>query len=186
MKTIRVFIAVELPEAARAALGGVAQRLAVHLPSTAVRWVKPERMHLTLRFLGNTAVSQLPALADGLDQMAQQFAPFALRLSHLGCFPNERRPRVVWVGLQGDTTALAALKKGVDTVLAPLGWEMETRPFQAHLTLGRVKDVRRLASVQWKMAVEEVAVPVTAVHLIESQLRPSGPIYSIRHTAKLR
>ncbi|MCA9932045.1 MAG: RNA 2',3'-cyclic phosphodiesterase, partial [Anaerolineales bacterium] len=163
MKTIRTFIAVDLPAAARAAWGGVAQQLAAQLPSTAVRWVKPERMHLTLRFLGDTAVSQLPMLADGLDQMAQQFAPFSLRLSHLGCFPNERRPHVVWVGLQGDTEALAALKKGVDAALVPLGWEAETRPFQAHLTVGRVKDARQLAGVQWGMAVEEVEVPVTAV-----------------------
>ncbi|MCA9977713.1 MAG: hypothetical protein KC413_18265, partial [Anaerolineales bacterium] len=74
----------------------------------------------------------------------------------------------------------------VETAVAALGWPREDKPFRAHLTLGRVKDGRLLKDVAWGTAVKKLAVPVTAVHLIESQLRPSGPIYTIRHTSQLR
>jgi 2'-5' RNA ligase len=185
MKMIRAFVAIDLPEDVKNALGEVSRQLANQVPTGSVRWVKPERMHLTVRFLGDTAVSQLPQISSTLDDMAKQHPPFSLHLSHLGCFPNERRPRVIWVGLQGNTNALLSLKQDVDQALAPLGWEVEKRPFRAHLTLGRVKDARKLADVKWGVDVEKLVVPVTAVKLIESQLRPLGPLYIIRHESKL-
>lgn len=186
MKQIRAFIAIELPENVRRALGEVNRQLAAQLPDRSVRWVKPDRMHLTIRFLGETAVSKLPQISDALNSVAQKHDAFSLRLAHLGCFPNERRPRVIWVGLRGDTDALAQLKKEVDVALLPLGWEVEKRPFRAHFTLGRVKDARKLAGMKWGVNVENLVVQVTAVKLIESQLRPSGPIYTVRHEAALK
>ena len=185
METVRSFIAISLPKSVCNALGALSQSLAAQLPRGSVRWVKPERMHLTVRFLGDTAVSKLPQIATNLDNVTKQYPSFSLQLSHLGCFPNERRPRVIWVGLQGDTNALVSLKQDVDKSLAPLGWEVEKRPFRAHLTLGRVKDARKLAGVKWGADVEKLAVPVTAVKLIESQLRPSGPVYTVRHVSNL-
>ena len=185
METIRTFLAISLPDSVCSALAILSQSLATQMPRGSVRWVKPDRMHLTVRFLGDTAVSKLPQISSSLDIITKQHPSFSLQLSHLGCFPNERRPRVIWVGLQGETDALVSLKRDVDQALAPLGWEVEKRPFRAHLTLGRVKDARKLAGIKWGVDVEKLNVPVTAVKLIESQLRPSGPIYTVRHESKL-
>ncbi|MFO7539622.1 MAG: RNA 2',3'-cyclic phosphodiesterase [Chloroflexota bacterium] len=184
MEKIRTFIAVELPAAVREYLGSVTAELAAHTKSGLVRWVRPERMHLTLCFLGETAVSQVPAVAAALDRVAVQQRPFQLQLTELGAFPNQKRPRVVWVGLGGEMALLAALKQQVDEALLPLGWPPEKRPFNPHLTLGRVKDSGVGQQIRWQTGVEQLVIPVTAVHLIESQLRPDGPRYTIRHSSR--
>jgi 2'-5' RNA ligase len=184
-KQIRTFIAISLPDEVRAALGRVNAALVAQTPPRAVRWVKPELVHVTLRFLGDTAVTLLPAIAAELDRVTVQHQPFHLIISGLGCFPNRKRPRVIWAGLQGDLDQAGALAAAVNGVLLSLGWEMEKRPFRPHLTLGRVNDSRLVRGINWEMAIEEMVVPVTAVHLIESRLRPSGPAYSVRHISYL-
>ncbi|MBK8931758.1 MAG: RNA 2',3'-cyclic phosphodiesterase [Chloroflexi bacterium] len=185
MATIRAFLAVTMPVAVQEELGKVTAVLAGQTPERSVRWVKPDLMHLTLRFLGDTAVSNLPAITAVLDEVGRQVAPFALHLGGLGCFPNRKRPRVIWVGLEGDKTPLLAMKQAVDAALVPLGWAVEERPFQAHLTLGRVNDGRSVGNLDLATKVEELAVGVTAVHLIESQLQRSGPVYRVRHSSRL-
>ncbi|MCB8983900.1 MAG: RNA 2',3'-cyclic phosphodiesterase [Ardenticatenaceae bacterium] len=185
MDVIRAFIAVEMPTAVKQELARAVNELDEQIPQGSVRWVKPELMHLTLVFLGDTAVSKLPSVTAALDEAAQTAAPFTLHLSEMGCFPNRQRPRVIWVGLDGHTQPLLALKRAVDEALVPLGWAAEKRPFQAHLTLGRVKDARQLRNVNWGTKVKELAVPVTAVHLMESQLQRGGPLYTVRHSSTL-
>jgi len=185
MTTIRAFIAIDLPPAVKAALADVAATLGGRVPRGVVRWVRPEQMHLTLRFLGDTPTDRLPALAAALDALAAGHAPFALRLTGVGCFPNARRPRVVWVGLGGEEAKLTALAAALEAALRPLGWPPEDRPFRAHLTLGRVKDEQAAQGIDWSAAVPALEVPVTAVHLIESQLRPDGSVYTVRHTSRL-
>jgi RNA 2',3'-cyclic 3'-phosphodiesterase len=184
MAEIRAFVALTLPAAVQDYLGAVMADLKAHTTKGAVRWVTPERMHLTLRFLGDTAVSQLPALSEALDQLAARQTAFALQLTQLGAFPNQRRPRVIWVGLGGETAVLARLKQQLDEALVPLGWPLEEKPFKPHLTLGRVKDGRVGEQIPWQARVGQLAVPVTAVHLIESELRPDGPRYTTRHTSR--
>jgi 2'-5' RNA ligase len=185
MATLRAFIAIELPSAVRASLGDVAAALAPGLPTGAVRWVRPEAMHLTLRFLGDTPTGSLPELAAALDTLAEGHAPFNLHLAGLGCFPNPRRPRVLWVGLAGDEARLAALKAGLDGALASLGRPPEGKPFRAHLTLGRVREEGGVRDFRPDVAVPELAVPVTSIVLMESELRPDGPRYTARHRAEL-
>lgn len=184
MSKIRTFVAIHLSDEARQVLGQINQELARQVPR-GVRWVAPELMHLTLRFLGDTAVARLPAISQALDAVGAAHAPFQLRLDGLGCFPNRRRPRVIWAGLQGDLDDASALKEAIDAVLVDLGWDPEDRPFSPHLTLGRVKDSRELGGLRWDTAVQPATVPVTAVHLIESQLTPQGSIYTVRHTSTL-
>jgi 2'-5' RNA ligase len=182
-KQIRTFIAVALPDDVKESLGQVNAALARPLPPRAVRWVKPSRMHITLRFLGDTAVSRLPTIAAQLDTLTARYQPFNLIVSGLGCFPNRQRPRVIWAGLQGDVAPAQSLALAINDMLSPLGWEPEKRPFRPHLTLGRVNDSRKLQEFNWGMEIEEMMVRVTAVHLIQSDLRPSGPVYTIRHTS---
>jgi RNA 2',3'-cyclic 3'-phosphodiesterase len=184
-KQIRLFIAISLPDTVRAVLGQANTALAAQVPPRAVRWVKPELMHVTLRFLGDTAVSHLPTLIAELDRVSAPQKPFSLVVSGLGCFPNRKRPRVIWAGLQGDLAQARALAASINAFLSSLGWEVETRPFRPHLTLGRVKNSRKLQGLDWGIEIEKMVVGVTAVHLIESQLKPSGPVYTVRHTSYL-
>jgi 2'-5' RNA ligase len=186
MKTIRAFIAIPLPAEVKSVLAEVIQGLAVQVPDRSVRWVKPQLMHITLRFLGDTAEPILPSLADMLDNIASQQSVFKLRVDKLGCFPNDKRPRVIWVGLSGQLDAACALKQDIDKSLLPLGWEHEKRSFSPHLTLGRVKDSRKLRGIQWQADVEQVIVPVRTIQLIESELHSTGPIYTVRHKSILR
>ena len=182
---MRAFIAVSLPQEVTAVLAQLAHTLAKQVPERAVRWVTPDRMHLTLRFLGDMAVAQLPTIAAELDHVAAVYSPFSLYLHEVGCFPHRQRPRVIWAGLAGDEHSLQALKRDIDTFLLPMGWEREKRPFQAHLTLGRVKDSRQVQQVDWAVPVPKIGWEIMAVHLIESQLRPQGPLYTTRHTSQL-
>lgn len=186
MDKIRTFIALTLPEGVRQVLGAISQELAPQVPEESVKWVTPERMHLTLRFLGDTPVDKLDDVAGGLDTVATANAPFTLHLDQLGCFPSERRPRVIWVGVRGATEEAAALKEAIDRMLAPLGWEPEERSFHPHLTLGRVKRQHRQVALPWGSPVVSQPIPVDAVHLIESRLRPDGPVYTVRHTSHLQ
>lgn len=185
MKKIRSFIAVPLPESTRQALTAVSQELAAIVPQDVVRWVTPESIHLTLSFLGDTAPSTLEEVASGLDKVAANSPPFTLFLDQLGCFPNQRRPRVVWVGLKGEVEALGQLKEAIDQMLLPLGWEPEARAFHPHLTLGRVKGDSRQVRLPWGSPVVSEPLPVAQVDLMESQLRPEGPRYTVRHTSRL-
>jgi 2'-5' RNA ligase len=210
METIRAFIAIDLPAGVKQALGKVIEELSAQAPRGSVRWVKPGQMHLTLCFLGDTALAKLPDVQKALDHVIGRYRPFTLHLGRTGCFPNCRQPRVIWVGLEeqavgrlrhlgylgaspetqaeglelGDSM-LARLKRELDKVLRPLGWEPEKRPFHPHLTLGRVKDNNQVRGLSWTVTVPPLAIPVTAVYLIQSDLRPDGPIYTIRHTSRL-
>lgn len=182
----RAFIAVELALEVRQELGRIRDVVALALPPRAVRLVQPDNMHLTLRFLGDTAVTQLPSLTQQLDELASQHASFSLQLEGLGCFPNPKRPRVIWVGVTGEHAALLAVKQELDKRLAPLGWPPEDKPFSAHLTIGRVGDGRLPPTMNWNLPVNPLPFAVQEIHLIESRLTPKGPIYTQRHTAVLR
>lgn len=187
--TIRAFIAVELPPAAREELARVGHSLADSTTSGAVRWVRPEQIHLTIRFLGDTPVAQLPVIMAAIDAAAGDVPAFALALGGLGGFPNRRRPRVIWAGLDGgerEQSLFHQLTNGLDQRLASHGYAAEDKPFHAHLTLGRVKDPAGLNRLDWAVPVAPLPVPMDALHLIESQLRPDGPVYTIRHSSRLR
>ena len=184
METIRAFIAVELPPTVKQELAQVADGLAARIPEGSVRWVVSDLIHMTLCFLGQTAVSDLKAITQIMDNAVQKQSPLKLHLHGTGCFPNAYRPRVIWAGLAGQVPELVAVKHELDAGLEPLGWEMEKRPFTPHLTLGRVKYAGKLRGVSLEIEMEEVVVGITAVHLIESQLTKQGPIYTTRHISQ--
>jgi RNA 2',3'-cyclic 3'-phosphodiesterase len=185
VKLLRTFIAVELPSEVRRHLFQTGKKMALNIPDRAVRWVAPENVHLTLRFLGDTPEDKVSAVTAELDQITHGFPPFSLHLDELGCFPNRKRPRVIWAGLSGGLKTLNALQSRIETAVQALGWPEEGRPFQPHLTIGRVKDSRQAAELLWDEKLDNYDVPVSAVNLIESQLRPQGPLYTIRHSSLL-
>lgn len=184
-KTIRTFIAIDLPDEVKAYLTAVSKELSRQLPKGAVRWVKPEQMHLTLRFLGDTAVSQLNLLYDTLDTNLAEAKPFTLKLSQLGAFPNKERPRVIWVGIGGEMKALNLTQSQVVQAVTSLNFPPDKLKFKPHLTLGRVKNLDGFKNKKWGGRVESLAFGVTAVHLIQSELNQSGPIYKTLHSINL-
>ncbi len=182
--TMRLFIAIELPEAVKSVLLQTAAQMGQHLPDRAIRWVKPEQLHLTLRFLGDTAVSKLPALQDQLSSFVRQQSPFQLRLNGVGAFPSRKRPRVVWAGLGGDVATLQRMQAALEDIVVQLGWPPERRPFSPHITVGRVKDNRQVQALDWAVALAAAAFEVREIQLVQSELRPSGSVYTTRHVAR--
>ncbi len=185
-QTIRTFIALPLPPAAKEILAVTQRALQPHFPADSVRWVRPEQMHLTLVFLGDTALAQLPAILQGLDETVAAQTRFELALAAPGCFPNCRRPRVLWAGLGGAVATCQALKAALDQQLAPLGWMPEKRPYTPHLTLGRARQKSKLPPLETAtVLVPPFCWTVDRVQLYESELGPAGPRYTSRHTALL-
>jgi 2'-5' RNA ligase len=181
MKMIRCFIAIEMAAEVRQALATLQDSLIRDVERGAVRWVGPDNIHLTLKFLGDTEPAAVKQLGDVLQRLARKIEPFRFHLGKLGCFPNPRRPRVIWVGIEGDLEPLLGLQRAIENDLGALGWPAEERRFQPHLTLGRVKDSRQVvaAGYPWGRVQGAAEQRVTEVLLIESVLRPAGAQYTV-------
>lgn len=184
-ETWRLFIAVELPANVLKAISQVQADLKRAIPERAVRWTRPEAIHLTLKFLGDASTSQLDAIRAGLAQAVARHATFEMSIQGLGCFPNLARPRVLWVGVTGDTQSLRSLQASVEHAIAPLGFPTEERGFNPHLTLGRTSQgaSRDDTALIGKVAQERdlgqlVSWQVDSVSLMRSQLKPDGAQYS--------
>jgi 2'-5' RNA ligase len=187
---LRLFIAIDLPSEVKSLLTTLQSQLR---PRTdAVRWSDPGGTHLTLKFLGNVELGRVNAVADGMSRAAQLHQPFHLHTGALGVFPNRRRPRVLWLGVEGDVGVLSRLQSAVEQFVAPLGFPSEQRPFSPHLTLGRsIKEpsTQQLAAIG--QAVEQMAAPekigfvVNEVVLMRSELSPRGAKYTALHHARL-
>jgi len=184
MEQIRSFIAIELPPVIKAELTSLEEKLKRgRYPF--VKWVAPESIHLTLKFLGNIAASTVPQIIETITGVVKKIPALQLQVGGLGAFPNMKRPQVVWVGIGGEIERLATLQKDVDAALSPLGFPRESRSFSPHLTLGRLRErvlpAERQNFAQWICSVEfetSLSFEVNALRLMKSQLTPSGAIYS--------
>lgn len=182
-ETYRLFIAVEISPEARAELAVAQQRLkGGDFP---VKWVAPESIHLTLHFLGETDVALIPQLSAALGAALRGQSRTTLRLDGVGAFPNLRRPSVIWAGVGGAIADLERAQIAVGTAIASLGLPRETRPFRAHLTLGRARREVAPAALERLGAAIRALPPlaplpwgVERVVLFRSELRPSGPLYT--------
>ncbi len=183
-KFIRTFIAVNLPEELRAKLAEVQRDLKSTPGGPAVRWTPAGQIHLTLRFLGNVPADSVVEIQAALQRACAAAAPFDLEAGGLGCFPNARQPRIIWVGLAGSLAALGRLQAQVESETAAWG-EREERELHPHLTIGRVNrehanSARRLAeALHAKAAGSLGAWRVTRVDLMQSRLAPTGAEYSL-------
>ena len=128
------------------------------------------------------ATDRVGAVSDLLENVAGAAGPFQLKAGGLGVFPTVKRPRVLWMGITGDTAPLIAFARNLDARLAGLGFAEETRPFRAHLTLGRFKaktDARRLTQILLDAAeIEPAAFSADQVILFKSDLKPSGAVHT--------
>lgn len=182
-KNHRLFVALEPPDAVRRRVAALAVELrrAAGRAADDVRWVPPENVHLTLQFLGAVPEERVADVEAAVRAAAGQARPLSLEVKGVGGFPNARRPRVVWAGLQGDTEALAGLVRDLGRRLAPLGFPPEDRAFSAHLTLGRARDARGAPGLAGSLAHAAEAPPAPwragELVLVESHLSPRGPRY---------
>ncbi len=179
----RLFAAIELSEPVRERVAQVAQTLA--RAGWRATWVDSQGSHLTLKFYGNVARDRIPALSQALRRAASGSEPFMLQVAGAGVFPNPRRPRVLWLGLDADLDALARLQREVERLSADLGYLPEERDYHPHVTVARIRpeDLGTITEVERHLAeiaeLPPLPCPVERVTLFRSQLRRGGAVYSV-------
>jgi len=191
MSMLRAFIAVEIPSEIQQKIHRETENFRRGINSL-VRWVPPPNMHLTLKFLGDVSPNSVEFLVQMLRNEADHVQNFEIHLAGLGAFPNLKRPRVLYIGIQAPA-ALDALARGIESASRRLGYEAEERPFSAHLTLGRVRQsVTPAEQQQIRRAIESTQVDllgtarVDSVHLFKSDLNPGGSVYTRLYSAPLK
>ncbi len=191
-KRLRLFVAIELPGEVLQALNDIQHELQQEPALARLRWVRPEGIHLTLKFLGETPAAKQPAIEQMIARAVEGVAPFDLHLGRLGKFGGRSSPRVVWVDVAGDVEALQRLQAAVERELAKAGFPPESRAFSPHLTLARIPPERARDVAEPLARVIEAATPgsaamrVGSVALMKSELRPSGAVYTRLFDAPLR
>lgn len=138
MATIRTFVAIELPGSVKARAKLIINEL--KQAGAKVTWVKPEQLHLTLKFLGDVPESDIPAVCRVVQEAVREFEPFELVFRGCGAFPTTAKPRTIWIGVEQGEEELRVLQEAIDIGLKKLRFPREVRRFQAHLTLGRVRE----------------------------------------------
>jgi len=189
---IRSFIAIELPEEVKAGLRRLQTEL--KLPEqTFVKWVAPDSVHLTLKFLGNISPQKVTDITGVMEQASQGVNPFQLEVTEVGAFPNLRQPRVLWVGIKGEIDKLVTWQQRIDNGLIPLGFAKETRAFTPHLTLARLRegcspgDRRDFGEMVAKIPIDvSYKFNVNSLNLMKSQLLPGGAVYNRLAEVKLK
>jgi len=175
----RLFIGIPLPESYQEKLKPFTGRLNSCLESK-IRWISPGNWHLTLKFLGDVEESRMGVIKDALS--AIEYSAFEMRTGDCGCFPNMRKPRVIWKSVSKGGGRCEALAGAVENALEPLGFERENRPFKSHLTIGRVK---KLKLDDWEACLQtagQEAWPgftVDRFFLWQSELNPDGAVHTV-------
>ena len=185
--TTRTFIAIEMPVKVKDMIASHVERLKGLVPR-GVKWVDPQTTHLTLAFLGNLPNERLSALPRLLDAVAADSPPIRLRTGLLGAFPSPTRPRVLWLGLEGDTQLLTITQRRLQDALETDCFPREQRAFKPHITLGRARDKGFIPLPKTALnglAENTLSFEVRDIVLMSSILTPSGPIHTPLHKALL-
>ncbi len=184
----RLFIAMPLPSEVERELDRLLAQL--RPMSDNVKWVPAKNIHLTVKFLGDTRDKLIPDIATAINEASAPYQPFKTTLDKIGAFPNLNRPRVIWVGGSVPIEDATHLAKEIDHRMTELGFEPESRPFKPHLTLGRVRQVRRvrqgrrvdeLADYLQAFELNPIPLLLDRVVLFQSTLTPQGAIYESLH-----
>jgi len=192
MEKLRLFVAIGLPDDAREELGRLQKKLQ-NEGLDDLKWVSPDSLHITLKFLGYTDQAKISGISEKLNSLSRQFNPFEIGFKGLGVFPALSRAQVLWVGLTGELGKLQMLASEVEDSMISLGFEREKRRFTPHLTLARARQQvtpalqQAIASVVGNAFLSSSAqVRVSSVSLMSSQLAPGGATYRRLHSAYLR
>ena len=184
---MRLFVAINLPEQTRSEVWDAAA--ALRGEAFPIRWIGPEAVHLTLKFLGDVDAARERAIVEAVEGGVAGMGSFTLPIQGFGAFPSGARPRVVWVGCDA-VPQLELMQDRLERTLRDVGFPLEGRPFRPHLTIGRVRrDARRGALAGLDTALEalvlETAIEVTSVDLMQSELGSDGARYTRRYAAEL-
>ena len=188
---MRAFIAIKLPKEIRDTLVRLQEQLKTSKAD--VKWVEPQNIHSTLKFLGEIEDKKLEGIITIMEDVAGDKHTYDIRISSLGAFPNISSPRVIWVGIDKGDSETKEIAKELEEKIAKLGIPKEDRPFSSHITIGRTRSpinrerlIRDLNNLQLKFAQENLEFLVTKITLFKSTLTPKGPIYEALKEANLK
>jgi 2'-5' RNA ligase len=191
MSLLRTFIAVDIPPVIQQAIQYNVDNLRKSIGGS-VRWVLVHNIHLTLKFLGDVSLTNVELLTQMLHAEADSCPSFDLSIGGFGSFPNSKRPRVLFIGIQSPVE-LEALQRGIESATVKLGYESDSRSFSPHLTIGRVKDhispsdQQRIPETLEETKIDSLGIArVDSVHLYKSELKPGGSVYTKLFSAPLK
>ena len=178
---IRSFLAFELPLEIKAVVNRVSEEL--KRSSLDVKWVKSGNIHLTLVFMGDVEVNEIPTIKEEVEKVCLTCDAFDISLKGLGCFPHMRKPRVIWIGFDGNLERMSFFRDTLQECLMPFGIKEEKRRFKPHLTLGRFRKPKRMNSQELELlsSYGDLTSPVcslTELVLFKSELKPGGARYT--------
>lgn len=180
---MRAFIAIELPKEVRNRLADLLGDLTVDF--RAVKWMRPDQIHITLKFFGELPESALSSVEVAVAEVCRRVHPFPVSVRGTGAFGSGDRIRVLWVGIEDSTGELARLQGAIETRLEPIGFPGEGRPFRPHLTLGRLREPARIPplakALRQRAAFDGGTFSALRLVLFSSTLIPAGPIYRAVH-----
>jgi RNA 2',3'-cyclic 3'-phosphodiesterase len=190
MAKLRTFIAVETPPEVIGRVSKLARILAPAAAEADVKWVAPENLHWTIKFLGDVDPRDLAEICLALNAAARKVAPFRMTVERAGAFPNVARPRTLWLGAGDGGEALVCLAEAVETEMTKIGFRREGRRFEPHLTIGRVRSGGPGQQALGELLAENAefdggVMEVDEVVLFSSELRPDGPVYEALERAEL-
>lgn len=188
---MRAFIAIELPKEIRDALGILQQKL--RSSGAEVKWVAPENIHLTLKFLGEIDDTQLPKFSEIIEETSRNHNSFQIRINSIGVFPKLNSPRVIWVGVDKGDGECKKIAAELEEKIAAYGIPEEKREFSSHITIARVKSllnrdklVQELNQLAGYFRQKNLLFYAVKITLFKSTLTPKGPIYEVQREASLR
>jgi len=184
----RIFIAIDISEQARKAAAEHIEYLRNADRDVRVGWEKAEKLHITLKFLGDVDEPRIATLGVAIQQIASRFHPFKLELSDTGVFPNARQPRILWLGIVNTDDQLKTLAASIESACEKLGFAAEDRQFKPHLTIARVREPqkgRQLAAMHLNSDFGSVGFTVRKIVIYESKLGPAGSVYTPISTHRL-
>lgn len=185
---MRTFIAIELPDEIKESLARLQDRL--KKSQADVKWVAPENIHLTLKFLGEISEAQLEKITGALEETCQNKKCFQISLSTIGAFPKINFPRVIWVGVEKGDQETKELAEELEERISRLGIPKEKHPFSSHITLGRVRSYlnkdKLINELKTAGFMEGKEFAVKELTFFKSTLTPKGPVYEILKTASLK
>ena len=176
---LRCFIAVGIPDSIKKGIGVLIDILKKH--EVDVKWIIPENLHLTLKFLGSTPEDLIPAIGKSLLEVASSSDPFYIRIYSTGVFPNKKYPKVIWVGME-TSEVLGRLRGDIEDEMSKLGYKKEGKEFRPHLTIGRVRSPKGMINIITELEnfkdKDFGTITVDSIKLMKSELKPKGAKYT--------
>jgi 2'-5' RNA ligase len=180
-KKIRAFLALDPPGEVLREIATIQNRLRKFIQGD-IRWVRPEGIHLTLKFFGELSGDDVANIATVVEKAAEKEMPFSFAIGGAGLFPDSHRPRVLWLGMNGDVERLRVFQKGLEQALLQVGFPCEERPYRPHLTLGRIRTSRGLIGLARALEKGEEYTAgrfiASGLSLIQSELTPGGAMHT--------